>query len=134
MTTRELSRLFHLKREIDLDEKRLGELRCRAGGSKTLPARAQSGDGKSESCAWEMAKLTATIEEKRSRCLRERGSLEQYIAEIDDSLTRQVFTLRFVNGYSWTRVTACVGGGNNEDGIKQMCYRQLKKMKNDNEQ
>lgn len=54
------------------------------------------------------------------------GTLERYISEISDSLMRQIFTYRFVNGLSWDQVAAKIGG-NTGGSVKKMCYRYLKK-------
>jgi len=57
----------------------------------------------------------------------ERNRLERYIASIDDSLLRQIFTYRFVNGLAWEQVAACVGGGNSAGSVKMACHRYLRR-------
>lgn len=51
--------------------------------------------------AAEIADLRGIIEAKHQQCLYERSRLERYISSIDDSLLRQIFTYRFVNGLPW---------------------------------
>ena len=53
--------------------------------------------------------------------------LSRYIATVDDSLMRQILTLRFVEGMSWRKVARSIGGGNTEDSVKQACSRFLRK-------
>ncbi|MCM1136487.1 MAG: hypothetical protein NC400_13040, partial [Clostridium sp.] len=83
MTLQELSQLYHLKREIEMDRQRLAELE-----NKALPgAQALSGlpaspnvQDKLADYAVEIADLRAVIQAKHSRCLAEQQRLEKYIA------------------------------------------------------
>lgn len=106
MTLNELSQLYYLNREIEADRLRLSELQ----GSHS-----------------QRKEIEDIIKAKVDRCMQERTILERYIADIPDSLTRQVFTLRFINGLSWLQIAFSVGGGNTEDSVKKICYRYLKK-------
>lgn len=74
-------------------------------------------------CVAEIVDLQAIIAAKQQQCLYERNRLERYIASVPDSLTRQIMTLRFVDGKSWAAVAMTIGGGNTEDGVKKICYR-----------
>lgn len=129
MTLRKLSQLYYLKREIEHDEARLAELRS----VKYSPGRSNTTDipGGGYKSALEQKEiaidaLIKTIEEKKARCVLERRELEHYIAGIPDSLTRQIFTLRFVEGLSWQRVAFGVGGGNTADSVRMICQRHIK--------
>lgn len=132
MTLRELSQLYYLKKEIEHDQQRLAELR-----SDLLSPKSPSYDGMPKSPnpdpamerrIAQMADLEAMIQTKIDRCVDERQKLERYIAEIPDSLTRQIFTLRFAEGLTWERVAD--GIGSNSDSVKKTCYRYLDKNKN----
>ncbi len=130
MTIQELSQLYWLNREIELDQQRLAELRSNASPrSPSLTGLPGGGDNSSsvERLAAEIVDLQAIIDAKHLQCIHERSRLERYIADIDDSLTRMIFRLRFVNGLSWQQVAASVGGGNTADSVKKTCYRYLKK-------
>ena len=105
MTLKDLSQLYHLNREIEMDQRRLEELE------------------KDQSCTQEVRCLRNIIEAKHQQCLYERIRIERYIAEIDDSFLRQIFTYRFINGLPWRQVAACVGGGNTEDSVRMLCKR-----------
>lgn len=131
MTLRELSQLYYLKKEIEHDRQRLAELR-----SDLLSPKSPSYDGMPKSPnpdpsmerrIAQIADLEAMIQAKIDRCVDERQKLELYIAEIPDSLTRQIFTLRFINGMTWPQIAYSVGGNNTEASAKMTCYRYIKK-------
>lgn len=129
MTIKELSQLYYLNREIEADKRRLAELELKAlPGSPNMDGMPHA-TGVSDSVARyaiEIADLKGIIEAKHQQCLYERNRLERYIAGIPDSLTRQIFTYRFVNGLPWLQVAACIGGNNTEDSVKKTCYRYVK--------
>lgn len=115
-----------------MDKKRLLELEARAVSCSSdlsgMPRSSGVGDRVGRYAA-EIVDLKGIIEAKLQQCIYERNRLERYIMELDDSLLRQVFTYRFVNGLSWEQVAACVGGGNTLGSVKMMCYRHLDKEK-----
>lgn len=128
MTKKELSQLYWLKREIEADQQRLCELEAiaaspgspRYDGMRHAPG---TGDGMARMAA-EIVDLKAIISAKQQQCTHERNRLERYIAEVPDSLTRQIFTYRFVNGMSWWQVAARVGG-NTADSVRKVVDRYL---------
>ncbi len=130
MTVRELSGLYWLNKEIEFDELRLQELESMIASPKAqhlngMPRSGGDGDMLSSMVA-EIVDLKAIITAKQQQCIYERSRLERYINGIQDSLTRQIFTLRFINGLSWRQVADHIGGGNTEDSVKKTCYRYLK--------
>ena len=130
MTLKELSQLYYLNREIEMDKRRLQELEARAlPGGQTLTGMPHSSGvtDKVGEYAAEIADLRGIIEAKHQQCLYERSRLERYISGIDDSLTRQIFTYRFVNGLPWEQVAACIGGGNTGDGCRKAVRRYLER-------
>ena len=130
MTLKELSQLYYLNREIEQDKERLEKLKSQA---YTLPGpkmsdmpRGGAPEGSTiDRQVAEIVDLEAIIQAKIIQCLHERNRLERYIADIPDSLTRMIFTLRFINGLSWLQVASHVGGNNTGDSVKQACYRHL---------
>ena len=52
--------------------------------------------------------------------------INEYIEGIDDSLLRQIISLRHVNGLTWDQVAASIGGGNTGDGVRMMHDRYFK--------
>ena len=131
MTLKELSQLYYLNREIERDQERLEKLRARASapgapGCDGMP-KSPSFENRLERYIAEMVDLEAIIQAKITQCLHERARLERYIAEIPDSLTRQIFQLRFVDGLSWVQIAFSIGGGNTEGSVKMICYRYINK-------
>lgn len=131
MTLKELSQLYYLNREIEMDQRRLEELRAKSAspGSPRFDGmpRSKSTVSKVERYAEEIADLEAIIAAKQQQCIHERNRLERYISDIDDSLTRQIFTFRFVNGLSWPQVAAHIGGNHTEKSVSKACYRWLER-------
>lgn len=130
MTLKELSQLYYLNREIKADQKRLEELNGMIGAPSTPPIsdmpRAPHGvDSKVERLAAEIVDLQAIIAARQIQCIHERARLERWISDIPDSLTRLIFTYRFVDCLSWQKVAEAVGGGNTEGSVKMICYRYL---------
>lgn len=130
MTLKELSQLYYLNREIEMDKKRLLELEARAVSCSSdlsgMPRSSGVGDRVGRYAA-EIVDLKGIIEAKHQQCLYERSRLERYISSIDDSLLRQIFTYRFINGLPWRQVAACIGGGNTEDGCRKAVQRYLER-------
>lgn len=162
MTVKELSNLYRLNREVELnkrqlekleaerdkDEELLQELRQSMGDVSSpvlsdMP-KAHSVGSPTESVVLRIAQLESNIQHKRDAvlnmrvlistrqtlCLLERKRLEEYINTVDDSLLRQIFTLRFVNGLPWEQVAFAIGGDNKGESMRQACYRYLKAHKN----
>ena len=128
MTLKELSQLYYLQREIAMDERRLEELEAKlqpGGMNLSEIPHGTSVANKVSLYAAEIVDLRDIIADKQKRCIFEKIRLERYISEISDSLMRQIFTYRFVNGLSWEQVADKIGsttGGS----AKKMCYRYLK--------
>ena len=130
MTLKELSQLYYLNREIEMDKRRLQELEAKAlPGGQVLTGMPHSRGvtDKVGEYAAEIADLRGIIEAKPQQCLYERSRRGRYISGMDDSLLRQIFTYRFVNGLPWRQVAACVGGGNTEDGCRKAVQRYLER-------
>ena len=131
MTLKELSQLYYLTREIEADQRRIEELERVAGAPSSsnlsgMPRAPHSTDSKVERMAAEIVDLQAIIAARQIQCIHERARLERWISEIPDSLTRQIFSLRFAERMSWVQVALRVGGGNTEGSVKMICYRYLK--------
>lgn len=129
MTLKELSQLYYLNREIERDQERLEKLRASASAPGApnydgMP-KSPSFENRLERYIAENVDLEAIIRAKITQCLHERARLERYIAEIPDSLTRQIFQLRFINGLTWVQIAFSVGGGNTEEGVRKRVYRYL---------
>ena len=131
MTLQELSQLYWLNREIEKEQARVDELSRLAQSPSSskltgMPHAPQSTDSKTERLVAEIVDLQAILAAKQVQCTHERARLERWISDIPDSLTRQIFRLRFVNGLSWDQVAYGVGGGNSVEAVKKRCYRYLR--------
>ena len=131
MTLKELSQLYWLNREIEADQKRLDDLSRIAGSPASpeltgMPHAPHNGDSRVERMVAEIVDLQAIIATKQIQCIHERARLERWINDIPDSLTRQIFRFRFVNGLSWVQVAYAVGGGNTEGSVRKRCYRYMR--------
>ncbi len=131
MTMKELSQLYYLNREIETDRRRLEALRRKASspsspGLTGMPYNSTPGNRLERLCG-DIDDLTSIIESKLTKCQHERNRLERYISAIPDSLTRQIFTQRFINGKSWGQVAMSVGGTNSNDSVRMICKRYLNK-------
>lgn len=130
MTLKELSQLYYLNREIENDRRRLEELEAKlvSPSSPNLSGmpRSTTYGNKIESSVADIIDLRAIIAAKQQQCIYERSRLMRYITDIEDSLTREIFIFRFVNGLSWRQVAASVGGNNTEASVKMICYRHIK--------
>jgi len=128
MTLKELSQLYWLTREIELDKARLEELYSVAIGTGQhitgLPRVPGITDNVAK-YAVEIADLKAIIEARVLRCQQEKIKLENYIDTIPDSVTRQIFCLRFINGLPWRQVAVSIGGNNTEDSVRMACMRYI---------
>ncbi len=129
MTLRELSQLYYLNREIERDKRELERLKW-----ESVSPRAQRMTGMPHGSGYEnimeqkiaaIADLEGLICAKMTQCIYERNRLERYIADIPDSLTRQIFALRFINGMSWVQIAFRVGGGNTSEGVRKRVYRHI---------
>ena len=129
MTVKELSQLYHLKREIELCERQLHELEEQRGSlsiSQDGQPRAKGNvQSQVEQLAMEIVDLQAIICAKEIQYIHEKNRLERYISEIPDSVTRQIFRLRFEECLSWDQVTARMGSEISMDGVRRRVYRYL---------
>lgn len=129
MTTKELSQLYYLNREIEQEKTRIRELEDAATNTAAkitgLPHTGSISDN--TAIAAQIADCRTIVEAKQQAAVAEYNRLCRYIAGIDDSLMRQIISLRFINGLSWRQVAFHVGGGNTEDGVRIALARFLAK-------
>ncbi len=140
MTIDKLSQLQHLNGEIRMLRSQLRKLRedrCKHTVVDAVQASARcvpyqlhteviAGIGPSvqaQALSEAIAKRKVQLAETLLHRERELLELERYIAGIEDSLTRQIFTLRYVEGLSWQQVGARVNGS--EASVKMAVKRYL---------
>ena len=139
MTLKELSQLYYLTREIEADQRRLEELERLAGAPSSsnlsgMPRAPHSTESKVERMTAEIVDLQAIIAARQIQCIHERARLERWINEIPDSLTRQIFSYRFVDRLTWVQVALRIGGGNTAGGVSERCYAYLRKCGKDKDE
>jgi len=144
MTIDKLSQLQHLDGEIRLlrgQLRKLREDRCKHTAVDAVQASAHcvpyqlhteviAGIGPSaqtQALSEAIAKRKAQLAETLLCRERELFELEGYIAGIEDSLTRLIFTLKFVEGLGWRQVAQRVGGDNSADSVRMTVIRYLRK-------
>lgn len=127
MTLFDLYQLRDLRREINSDAERLAELETRATHITQSLSDMPRGGGDGQKLEREVAAiadLRDLIERKAERCRAELIELETYIQTIPDSLTRQIFVLRFEQGKSWRFIA--IETRNTEENVRQICSRYVR--------
>lgn len=132
MTKKELSQYYYLKKEIAADQRRLARLKTEAyhPASPILsdePPGPHNNDSRIERLALEITDLEAIIAAKQIQCIHERAKLERFIADIEDSRMRLIFSYRYVDRLRWTAVAYRIGGGNTTDSVRKAHDRYLQK-------
>lgn len=129
MTNKELSKLYHLKKEIEMQRKRLCELETLAESCRARITGLPHGKGISDKVgkyASQIADLKCLLDLNLKKCFFELNRLTEYIQNVDDPLVRQVMTYRYIHGFNWQKTAFSVGGGNNPYNLKMRLYRYLK--------
>lgn len=129
MTLQNLSQLYYLDKLIQRDEQRLEQLRAQLTDTTPklsgMPGRPGASDKVGEAVPV-IVDLARQIEEEREEFEKSKAELEYYLRCIEDTQTRLIFILRFVDLKSWSEVASAIGGNNTEGSVKQACYRYLK--------
>lgn len=136
MTVKDLSQLFYLNREIEMLKNKLADKEDSvAASSPSLSGmpRSNNSSSKVEREALEIVEIRNLLDSRLKKAETEKLRLEQYINRIPDTITRQVFTYRFINGLPWEQVADCIGAKDCES-VKKRCYRYLKKENAKNEE
>ena len=130
MTKKELSQFYYLKKEIRQLEQRIKELETAAMDCTAkitgLPHGTEIND-KIGNYTAQIADLKALLELNLKKCFYELNRLDRYIQSVDDPLVRQIMTYRFINCYSWSKISYAIGGNNTPDGLRIKMMRFLKK-------
>ena len=101
---RRLSQYRDLLREIERDRLRLAQLAGRLSGIN--PAGLPQGARLSLEA---LSDYRARIEENLVRCVELSRDMQEFINGIGESELRRLFTLRYINGYSWQKIAFTVG-------------------------
>lgn len=112
-----LSRLRHLKREVDELSQRIAELELEAqGGSGRITGlpRSRRADDRVARAAACIVDLRDRMEARRLDCMEELGRLYAFIDDVDDSLIRQILAARYIDGLSWQRIAIRIDEGDEQ--------------------
>lgn len=101
MEIEQLRQLRYLEGEIRRDQERMRRLEQRAGWGKAAGA---AGPGRQQALA-EAAELGRRMEESIRRRAALRLQLVDSIERIPDSLTREIFKLKYMDGKTWKQIS-----------------------------
>lgn len=71
-------------------------------------------------------KLRNKLIKKKDELLSLQEEMQNFIDGIEDSLTRQIITLRFMNCLSWNEIADKIGSGSSSDSVRKISERFLK--------
>lgn len=132
MDKHKLSQLRYLKNEIAMLKEQIGDIQVHTTSDSV----------KASQSSFPYIEYTAKIRgadiQEYARKLRRRQrrldrrvkelmdlveEIEEYINTIDDSITRQAISLKYINGLSWDQTAASIGGGNTAEGLRKRVQR-----------
>lgn len=139
MTKKELSQLFYLNKEIKMQKEQIAEIERLL--AKAQKAKADSVQGSSptfpfckksillagldgagiEACFKyrdKIEELKRLLEANQQKLVAEYDRINRYIQSVEDSMIRQILTLRYVDGFCWQHIAVTIGGNNTADGIR----------------
>ena len=130
MTSKELSQLYYLNKEIKLYQQRIKKLRDKAtNASASITGAPKSNSTKDivGECASDIAQLWNLIEDNRKEAITAEINIQKYINSIEDSLTRLIFYYRYIECLPWHSVAYKIGGNNTADSVRKAHERFLTK-------
>jgi hypothetical protein len=128
MTRKELERVYFLKRELKMWEKRLEELYADISqdtkAADGMPHSVTNNvSSPTESKAIQIADHIDMIKGKQAEIRIAIREVEAFIVGIDDPLIRQVVEFRCAYCMTWDEVADKVGNKNTPEGVRQMYHR-----------
>lgn len=134
MDKKQLGQLRHLKTEIELLKKQIGSIETRTTSDSVQASQvdfpyieytAKIEGVDMQEYSRKLRRLQRKLNRKIDELMDAAEETEEYINSIDDSLTRQILFLRYVNGLTWEQVAASIGGGNTADSVRKVSERFL---------
>ena len=118
-----LGQLQSLKKEVDELSQRIAKLELAAQGRISCRQGTRKLEGR-------IAELSERLDARRLACMEELGRLYAFIDEIPDSITRRVFTARYIDGLTW-QATAFRIDEHDEQYPRRLHNQYLEKLKDD---
>lgn len=129
MTLKAISQFYYLNNEIIDLQNKISALEDKATDTSVkisgMPRGSGTGD-KVGQISSQLADYKSELILRLEECQTALRNVGAYISACPDSLTRQILTLRFVDGLPWGQVAAAIGG-TSEYSVKHIAYRYLKK-------
>lgn len=72
--------------------------------------------------------ILAELYASKVKCIDEILDILKFVAEIEDSNTRQIFKLRFILGYTWQQISSRIGTIGDGSTERKIVERYLKRM------
>ena len=123
MTSKQLSQLQGLKKEIKMHQERLTELQALAEIKSSVITGMPISKSISDKIGYSVIKIIS-IKDALSKLCEE---LTDYIENVDDPIIRMILTYRYVNNFSWEKTASKIGGRNRVSGLKKRLYRYFRK-------
>ncbi|MFA6930309.1 MAG: hypothetical protein WCT05_08280 [Lentisphaeria bacterium] len=123
MTKSELSQYYYLQREIERHNDRIAELMAKAGYQSPSMSGIPGSGAVSDKVSRYASEIADIMSERRrliDRSWKELAKIQRYILGISDSLTRQIFDLRYAECKTWQQIANAVGGGNTADNVRMI--------------
>lgn len=134
MNKEQLKQLKYLKTEIEVIKKQIEELDYTTvtdsvkGSSAYFPyvARNFKIEGlDEEGYNYKFKRLRNKLNRKINELMDLVEETNEFIESIEDSLVRQIISLRYINGLTWEEVATNIGGNNTADSVRMLCNRFL---------
>lgn len=71
-------------------------------------------------------KLKCRLIKKKNELLELQEEIQNFVDGIEDSLTRQIITLRFINCLSWNEIADKIGASSSSESVRKISERFLK--------
>lgn len=133
MTRKDLEKVYFLKRELKMWEKRLEELYADISQDTVSPdgmpySKTNKVSSPTESKAIQIADHIDLIRGKQAEIRMAIREVEAFIVGIEDPLIRQIVELRCAFCMTWEEVADRVGNKNTAENVRQMYHRFLKEV------
>ncbi len=130
MTLKELSQFYYLQKEIEDLNNRIILLKEKATDTSVklsgMPKGSAPGD-KLGKIVGDIDFYEQLLKKRKIKCKKELEKLNNYISDIEDSFTRQIFAYRFIDRCSWSQIAAKLK--TSVGAAKMTVYRYIRKHK-----